>query len=352
MKLRETGTGLAIIGGIVALGVWVASRPAALQPGGFLNPSELEEAVTPISSTAVRKISWSADGRRLLTVTHGEIGEAGPLILHNLDEGPRRVSVGPPGETIVSADLAADDRYALVATREGRLWWSGLESGEDRLVLELPGESEFSWTTVSPDGTKAAVAATDGSVFLIDPQSAPERNLERRLVTGPAVRTTHLKFSSDGRYLAAANYGGGIRLWDLSTGQEVQNWQGHEQPATSVAVLPEGRVLTASLDDTVRIWDANGKGEVLGAKAGLFGVTSMAVSVDGKTAAWGGHRRKIVVWDLETARKRFEISISASMVWDIKFSPDCQFLAVSGNDGTLQLYDARTGRVKKALEVG
>jgi cytochrome c len=352
MNLRESYIGISFIVAIVAGGSWVASRPEALRNIQLLQEPVDPSSLTPIAPVCVRKVSWSTDSRRLLALAQGEIGYEGPLVLHDLDAGPHRLTIGASNESIVLAELVPDGQHVLVATREGRLWWSGLQSGENKLLLDLPATTEFSWLAISRSGTQAAVASTDGSIYLINPQSDAEQNASKRLINGPATRTTRMGFSKDGTSLAAAAYDGSVSVWDLESGQMRQSWKGHNQSATAVAMLPDERIVSASLDDSIRIWDVANEHEIWHTQSGLLGVTALSISDDGRSAAWGGHRRKVVVWDLENEQLKFEIQISASMVWDIQFSPDSKLLAVAGNDGTLQLYDAKTGAEKELLEVG
>ena len=94
MNLREIWPGILFIGGLVALGAWIADRPAALQPGGFLNPAEISEQNMPNAPVSVRTMSWSADGGQLLTISHGHLADSGRLTLYSLHEGARRIEVG------------------------------------------------------------------------------------------------------------------------------------------------------------------------------------------------------------------------------------------------------------------
>ena len=46
------------------------------------------------------------------------------------------------------------------------------------------------------------------------------------------------------------------RVWETVTGKEIAALRGHEQRLTSAAFSPDGaRVVTASYDKTARIWD-------------------------------------------------------------------------------------------------
>jgi eukaryotic-like serine/threonine-protein kinase len=48
-----------------------------------------------------------------------------------------------------------------------------------------------------------------------------------------------------------------VKVWDLTTGQETLTLKGHTSMVTNLAFSPDGhRLITASADMTVRIWDA------------------------------------------------------------------------------------------------
>jgi WD40 repeat protein len=116
----------------------------------------------------------------------------------------------------------------------------------------------------------------------------------------------HVAFSPNGRTLAAVS-GWRVVLWDVSRDDAadflriVAELKGHEKEVTGIAFTPDGRwLLSASLDETVRLWNpvTGEPGPCL--DLGLGAVRSVACAPDGMTAAVGGSGRKsIAVFDLE-----------------------------------------------------
>src|SRR5262249_57489119 len=115
--------------------------------------------------------------------------------------------------------------------------------------------------------------------------------------------------------------------------------RGHSRAATRAVFLPDAkRLISAGLDDSVRIWDlACGREEWRG-EFGLQGVKALAVSADGTLAAWAGYGRRIICWDLELREMKFEIETPIQVVAHLEFSPDGASLAAAAPDPALPLY--------------
>ena len=64
-------------------------------------------------------------------------------------------------------------------------------------------------------------------------------------------------FSPDGSRIVTASRDNTARLWDAKTGAALATLSGHTDAVTSAAFSPDGsRVVTASEDKTARLWDA------------------------------------------------------------------------------------------------
>jgi WD40 repeat protein len=60
----------------------------------------------------------------------------------------------------------------------------------------------------------------------------------------------------DGRVVSASR-DATLRVWDLHTGSELQRLEGHTDSVEAAVVTGDGRVISASEDRTLRVWDVD-----------------------------------------------------------------------------------------------
>ena len=123
-------------------------------------------------------------------------------------------------------------------------------------------------------------------------------------------------FSPDSQRVVTASDDNTARVWDANTGEILQQLVGHEDVVNSATFSPDGqRVVTASGDHTARVWDVN-TGEVLQVLAGHENnVTSATFSPDGQwvvTASWDGTAR---VWSTPFANWQALVNGAWPLVW-------------------------------------
>jgi WD40 repeat protein len=107
-------------------------------------------------------------------------------------------------------------------------------------------------------------------------------------------------FSPDGSRIVTASFDNTARLWDAATGAALATLSGHTDRVYSAAFSPDGsRVVTASADHTARVWDAT-TGAALATLAGHAGqVVDAAFSADGSRVVTASLDRSARVWLLD-----------------------------------------------------
>ena len=123
----------------------------------------------------------------------------------------------------------------------------------------------------SPRPSSSAAQKTSLTKVLMVPSpsspSAPSRG-----TTGPGTSAvaalnvgsnmdsgiTSVAISPDSRYVAAGSLDTVVRIWDVVTGQLLEQLRGHRDSVYSVAFTPDGRgLVSGSLDKTLKGWDVS-----------------------------------------------------------------------------------------------
>jgi WD40 repeat protein len=183
------------------------------------------------------------------------------------------------------------NEYSIHATR---LWFIDLAQGERAgEVITLPLYVEgLAWSPAGP--VLAAIVGNTQftNLYLVRPEDNPTTTGP---FTIPAITSSPV-ISPDGRTLAVAAMKI-IHRHEVGTGNPLPPLRGHGRMINGVAFLPDGRLLSASNDGTVRTWDGDQCVDVKDWQ--LDSLTALAVARDGMRAAVGSKNGTILIWDLD-----------------------------------------------------
>jgi WD40 repeat protein len=108
-------------------------------------------------------------------------------------------------------------------------------------------------------------------------------------------------FSPDGKRIVSGSLDNTLRLWDAQSGQPIGDpLQGHQDSVSSVAFSPDGkRIVSGSDDKTLRLWDAQ-SGQPIGdpLQGHQDWVRSVAFSPDGKRIVSGSDDKTLRLWEI------------------------------------------------------
>ncbi len=158
----------------------------------------------------------------------------------------------------------------------------------------------------------------------------------------PSVRT--LSWAADSRRVASGGEDGKLRVWDASSGEELICLAGHQGRVTAVSWAPDGQRVASSGDDgMVRVWDAS-SGEKLTCLTGHQGtVAAVSWAPHGGRVVSSGQDQKVWVWDASSGEELVCFVSPQRTVTAVSWAPEGQRVAGAGLDGKVRVWDASSG---------
>ena len=169
-------------------------------------------------------------------------------------------------------------------------------------------------------------------------------------------------FSPDGSMFAVGGDDQKVHLFDGETGKAIDVLEGHAGPLSLAAFLPENALLTASTDKTAIIWNVESQWKLMqrigdGVKTDIFEdrVISMHFSSDGKQLVTGGgepsRSGEIKIWNVADGKLVQALKEPHSdTVFSVEFSRDGQYIASSGADRFVKVFQVTDGKFVRAFE--
>ncbi len=273
----------------------------------------------------------------------------------------------PPGKRWAAGDI---ERLRF-ASQTGRLIGFGARSGLQAWDMTDGGQLDFELPTkvdgrlirdvdISPDGKLLAMVLMEegkelrtGWVVLWDVTTA---KLLRTLSLGKGGPAYRLRFSPDGKRVAAGKLDGHVTIWDVETGKRPNwgIWPAHPPSwVEALAFTSDGkRLATAGGDWNVMLWELpetdDQPMQPLAAKAtwGPFDSMprSLCFSPDGQRLLIG--HNYCDVWDVATGKPLHRLPGAR-----VSFSPDGQTLATGGGElaSEARIWDAKTYQQRARL---
>jgi WD40 repeat protein len=215
-----------------------ATRSILLWPLSAARPHLIARMNQPTEGIIAR---FSGDGRRII---YGD-GTSAPTV-HDLRTGREVRLRGAPAYN--DARLSSDGRQAAVVTADGRvLVWKVSRPGTiaRRLVGHLGDIDTFDW---APDG-RIVTAGADRTVRVWGARSTP-----LAVLTGHTDEVDTVAFAAGGRRILSTSLDGTVRLWDPSGGDALAVLQQGNTEVYDIAPAPDGTIADFDTQSVVHVF--------------------------------------------------------------------------------------------------
>jgi WD40 repeat protein/serine/threonine protein kinase len=284
-------------------------------------------------------LAFAKDGRTLVTSTYG-----GHITVWRMPEGTKLASYASenraaPFTTSFAATpdlsiaayaigLSNPQRFRVIDLRDGKeIWTAGPQNGEAITALAF-----------SPDGKILASAALgESNIRLWDVATGKQIGQ----LEGHDSWVSSIVFWPDGKKMASGSGDQTIRIWNVVDQKCLDVLRGHRLEVWRLALLPDDKTLVSGCKDgTVCFWNASVKhphqARITFPKENIFdgysapdGYSFLFLDLQGQLAQWSGvdYQQKTPLLDLGTN------------VYSDCFSPDGRFLALAWTNGIIQVWN-------------
>lgn len=226
----------------------------------------------------------------------------------------------------------------------------------DRTEITIP---MVGFVAFSHDGRILAIGDSNGLLKLWETSTGKEiEELE-----GHESLISDITFSHDDQFLISSSFDQRIIIWDVANGSQISTIEEFESQVNGIDLSPDGKWLaTANQNGPVQIWDISpfmeqideGANSPPGAKSILSfqppqETNDVEFSPDGKRLAVFMPTEGIVIWDVETGDQLLDVSSARGISTNISFSPNGEYLASGSTNLGTSIWNAANGEQEMFL---
>lgn len=156
--------------------------------------------------------------------------------------------------------------------------------------------------------------------------------------------------TADDQRVVSASSDKTLRIWDLESGEAIAVLEGHAASVDGCAVTTDGKyVVSASVDDTLKVWDVEGARAPSTLDGHVGSVNACAMTANSRRAVSASSDRVLKVWDLESGHVLTTLQGHSDAVQACAITADGQRVVSASHDRTLKVWDIETGRALATL---
>jgi len=256
------------------------------------NTSDLSLAgVLEFPEGVAQVLKFSRNGS-LLMAGGGHASSTGKVIVFNVANGERVFEVGDELDSVLGADISADQSMIALGGPERMIRIYSTQDGT--LLNEIKKHTD--WVTqmeFSPDGILLATGDRNGGLHVWESFTGREY----LTLKGHSGSISGISWRADSNILASSSEDGSIRLWEMENGGQVRNWGAHGGGTAFMSFARDGRIVSCGRDRITKVWDQGGQQQVAFAAFGDLALRCAICNETNRVIAgdWTGEIR---VWNV------------------------------------------------------
>ena len=292
--------------------------------------------VTDCFDEQVEAFHWLADTHLLL------LSSCGRLLVYHTDRRTFEDVLRLPSRALPDRlAVSADGTRAVIGDWQGGLYLVSLQP--PRILQVWDGfHGDVTDIAITPDGkTVAAISEEENEVKVW--QITGGRVVSPTTFSLVSHRPQAVALSPDGGRVVVGTADGWLFLWNMHT-RAKQGVQVKQRGITDVGFLTQQRVLFASEDATVNLWDIS-QHRVVRHYDHAQQVLAMAVNADVTEIVATARTGAVRVWRMKDGQ--ILLNVQDAYLWtQVGFSPSGEVIAALAPGEALYLWNAKTGEVQ------
>ena len=243
----------------------------------------------------------------------------------------------------LSAHILNQDTKQLPGQLTGRLLPFKKQTKIQRLLQQI-SQTEITWLrplapSLMPPGTKLI-----------------------RTLSNHRDGITAIKITPDGQRVISGSYDKSLKVWDLSTGQELFTFEGHSGSIEALAVTSDCKRLVSgsslvfgSADNTLKVWDLTNGRQKFNLQGHSRSILEVFITPDDRRVI-SASIDNIKVWDLTTGQELFTIKCHnkeretfISGTKPVAFSSNGERALSPSDNNTIKVWNLTTGEISLTL---
>jgi WD40 repeat protein len=322
------------------------------------------------SSSGIAYLEFSRDGKLVLS-----LGDGGEWMIHETETGTMTSRGKPDDDRYTAVAFHPDGTKILAGSYRSGVFVIEVPSGKtimqikatpQDIVMQRAFEYENAGSvSYSSDGRYIIAGVGDYTSILFDAETGRELKKYKSKRSSCTTCITEAAITPDNRFIFSAR-SDSVQMFERETGRLVREFYGEGGSAEKLAVSSDGRLVAAIEYGTVYVWDSQ-SGKVVMETGDYY--TSKALSVafspDGKRIIAGNEKRTADIIDIASGRSLISlrghlnqvdesIITHSYMYWaaltnEVKLSPDGRYIAVGRTGNNAKIIDFATGRIYRTL---